>query len=200
MILQLLASAVTTVWGMPVSWGDLVGFVTGLLCVYLTVRGSIWNFPTGIANSLVLGLVFFHQRLFSDASLQVVFIVLSIQGWWLWARGGEKTEIRVTRSNGGEWFGMVVVTAAIWFVLWKLMVLLKGAAPPLDALITSMSLSAQWLLNRKKLDSWYWWIAVDLVSVPLYWSRGLYLISLLYLVFLALCVSGFVAWRRKLVV
>ena len=199
MILQLLASTVTTVWGMAVSWGDLIGFVTGLLCVYLTVRGSIWNFPTGIVNSLVLGLVFFHQRLFSDASLQVVFIVLSIQGWWLWARRGASEDLRVTRSNGGEWVGLVVLTGAVWFVLWKLMVLVKGAAPPLDALVTCMSLSAQWLLNRKKLDSWYWWIAVDLVSVPLYWSRGLYLISLLYLVFLVLCVTGFVAWRRKLV-
>lgn len=196
-MLEWLATTVASVWGMPLSWGDLIGFVTGLLCVFLTVRASIWNFPAGIANSLVLGLVFFHQRLFSDASLQVVFIALSIQGWWLWARGGAAVDLRVTRSDGMEWTSLVVVAAAAWFVLWKLMVLVKGAAPPIDALITSMSLAAQWLLNRKKLDNWFWWIAVDLVSVPLYWSRGLYLISLLYLVFLGLCVSGFVTWRKR---
>lgn len=199
MILELLSAPLVKVWGMPLGWGDLIGFVTGLLCVWLTVRGSIWNFPTGIANSAVLGLVFFQQRLFSDASLQLVFIALSIQGWWLWARGGQASELRVTRSSIGDWIGTLVVTASAWFVLWKLMLLVKGAAPPIDALITSMSLSAQWLLNRKRLDSWYWWIAVDLVSVPLYWSRGLYLIAVLYLVFLAMCVSGFIAWKRKLV-
>lgn len=196
-MLDLLASTVTTVWGMPVSWGDVVGFTTGLLCVFLTVRGSIWNFPTGIVNSFVLGLVFFQQRLFSDASLQVVFIALSIQGWWLWARSTAAIDLNVSRSSRTEWIWLVVATVAVWFGLWRLMLLLKGAAPPIDALITSMSLSAQWLLNRKKLDNWYWWIAVDLVSVPLYWSRGLYLISLLYLVFLGLCVSGFVTWRKR---
>lgn len=198
MILELLAAPVVVVWGMALSWGDLVGFATGLACVAFTVRGSIWNFPLGIANSLVLGLVFFQQRLFSDASLQLVFIALSVQGWWLWARGQDEKDLPVTVSSGLERGGLLGATTGIWLGLWGLMVFLKGAAPPVDALITAGSLSAQWLLNKKRLDNWAWWIAVDLVSVPLYWVRGLHLISLLYVVFLALCVSGWVSWKRKL--
>jgi len=198
LILEFLSSQAATAWGMPLAWGDLFGFATGLTCVALTVRGSIWNFPVGIANALVLGLVFFQQRLFSDASLQVVFILLSLQGWWLWARGQGRRELPVTRSDAGQWGWMLVAAGGMWLFLWQLMLLVRGAAPPVDALITSMSLVAQWLLNKKRLDTWYWWIAVDLVSVPLYWTRGLYLISLLYVVFLALCVSGSVSWKRKL--
>jgi len=194
-----LSTPVLTVWNMPLSWGDLSGFATGVLCVWLTVRAHIWNFPTGIANSLILGVVFLDQRLFSDASLQVLFIMLGVQGWIQWHRGKVGEEAKpVTRMDLREWIGLALGTLVVWFLLWRLMLWAKGAAPPIDALITALSLSAQWLLNCKRLENWWWWIAVDLVSVPLYWVRGLPLISLLYLVFLAMCVAGWVQWNRAL--
>jgi nicotinamide mononucleotide transporter len=81
-------------------------------------------------------------------------------------------------------------------VLWKVLGLLKGSVPIIDALVTSLSLAAQWLLNRRMLENWAWWIAVDLISIPLYVSRGLPLIAVLYVVFLLLCVQGHLRWRR----
>ena len=81
-------------------------------------------------------------------------------------------------------------------VLWLTLLELRGSAPPMDALITAMSLCAQWQLNRRQVSSWYWWIAVDLISVPLYWSRGLYLIAGLYVIFLGLCVHGLRNWQE----
>lgn len=176
--------------------GDALGFATGLLCVWLTARASIWNFPWGIVNSLILGVVFLDQRLFADAGLQVVFIVLSALGWFQWHRrsGPKSTAFHGTTAREQ----MVLLAAGLGMagLLWAVLVQLRGSAPPFDALITAFSLCAQWQLNRRQVSSWYWWIAVDIVSIPLYWSRGLYLIAVLYVVFLAICVHGLRNWQR----
>lgn len=176
--------------------GDALGFATGLLCVWFTAKASAWNFFWGILNSLILGVVFLDQKLFADSALQVVFIVLSVQGWWQWStRGNPQTEgFRSTSLR--EQTRLLGVAIAVALLLWLVLVELRGSAPPLDALITALSLCAQWQLNRRQVSSWYWWIAVDLISVPLYWSRGLYLIAGLYVVFLALCVHGLRNWQQ----
>lgn len=179
-----------------VSLGDALGFVTGLLCVWLTAKANIWNFPMGILNSLILGVVFLDQRLFADSALQVVFIVLSIQGWFQWSarKHSQNTQFRSTSVR--EQMVLTGVALALTLLIWSVLVQLRGAVPPVDALITALSLCAQWQLNRRQVSSWIWWIAVDLISVPLYWSRGLYLIAGLYVIFLAICVHGLQNWRR----
>ncbi len=183
--------------GMPVSLGDLLGFATGLGCVWLTARANIWNFPLGILNSGILGLVFLEQRLFADASLQVLFIVLGVRGLMEWRAGGHASEASpVFRSSSGElaWLCAAVVPATL--LLWLGLRWVGGSAPLVDALITSLSLCAQWLLNRRALETWTFWIAVDLISVPLYVSRGLPLIAALFATFLVLCVRGQRRWRK----
>jgi nicotinamide mononucleotide transporter len=182
--------------------GDALGFATGLLCVWLTARTSIWNFPWGIVNSLILGVVFLDQRLFADATLQVLFIALSALGWVQWhqhqhQRGGvAQRPLRDTSAR--EQAVLAAAGLGMAAVLWITLVQLRGSAPPLDALITALSLCAQWQLNRRQVSSWYWWIAVDIISVPLYWSRGLYLIAVLYLVFLAICIHGLRSWKQAM--
>jgi nicotinamide mononucleotide transporter len=185
---------------MPMSWGDLAGFATGIVCVWLAARANVWNFPVGILNSTILGLVFLQQRLFADASLQVVFIALNVRGLLQWRAGHVASEsapvFRITRREN---ILLALWVAALTVVLWRVVGLLKGSAPLIDALITSLSIVAQWLLNRRVLENWAWWIVVDLISIPLYVSRGLPLIAALYVVFLLLCCQGFVRWRRHVV-
>ncbi|MDR1463577.1 MAG: nicotinamide riboside transporter PnuC [Azoarcus sp.] len=179
------------------SAGDILGFVTGLACVWLTARANIWNFPTGILNCIILGLVFFQRGLFADASLQIVFIVLAVIGWRKWLSGGHAGESSpVFSSSPREQAILFGVAAALTLVLWRLLISLQGASPPIDALITALSLCAQWQLNRRQLSTWAWWIAVDLISIPLYWSRGLPLIAVLYTVYLLICLRGWRHWRR----
>ena len=186
--------------GMPMSWGDLGGFATGIVCVWLGTRANIWNCPVGILNSAILGLVFLQQRLFADASLQVVFITLNVRGLLQGRAGLVATEdAPVFRSTRRETVLMAIWAAGLALILWRVLGLLKGSAPLIDALVTSLSIVAQWLLNRRVLENWLWWIAVDLISIPLYLSRGLPLIALLYVVFLLLCCQGFVRWRRHTV-
>lgn len=199
-ILGRLTIPVLDAMGMPMSIGDLLGFVTGVLCVWLTARANIWNFPVGIANSVILGLVFYEQRLFADASLQLVFIALSVQGWGQWLSGQHATEnAPVFRTSARRVVALAVASVLLTGAWWNALVWLRGSAPLLDAMITALSLCAQYLLNCRALATWYWWILVDLISIPLYWSRGLPLISLLYVIFLLLCVKGWANWRHKLV-
>lgn len=193
-----LTQAVFSVAGMPMSWGDILGFASGVLCVWLTARAHIWNFPVGIFSSAVLGLVFLQQRLFADASLQVVFIVLSLTGWVQWlSQEHRQPDSPFVGTHLREQLVLLAVAGTTTLVLWQLLLWLKGAAPPVDALITALSLCAQWQLNRRQTSSWAWWIAVDLVSIPLYWSRDLPLISGLSVVFLLICLRGWWNWRGQ---
>ena len=179
-----------------VSLGDALGFITGLLCVWLTAKANIWNFPMGILNSLILGVVFLEQRLFADSALQVVFIVLSLQGWIQWSAQKQDQKMQFRSTSVREQLVLTGVALALTVLIWSVLVQMRGSVPPLDALITALSLCAQWQLNRRQVSSWMWWIAVDLISVPLYWSRGLYLIAGLYVIFLVICVHGLQNWRR----
>lgn len=197
-IVNTLNQPALTVWSNPMSWAEVLGFATGLLCVWLVGRRHILNFPVGIANCALLFLLFFEARLFADAGLQVVFIVLGLQGWWLWSRGVREDGLAVSRLDSRGWTGVLGASVLLTGSLYLLLTWAKGSVPLADALITSLSLSAQWLLNRRKLESWYFWIIVDLISIPLYAYKQLCLIALLYGVFLVLCVLGLRAWRREM--
>lgn len=178
------------------SWLEAVSFVTGAVCVWLTVRENVWNFPIGILNVITFSVVFFRAHLFADAGLQVVYFILGVIGWYLWLFGGaQHTKLHVGRASVVELvscFGFVVLST---LGLWKLLSHVGGSASLWDALTTSISLAAQWLINRKKIESWHLWIVVDVIYVPLYVSKQLYLTAGLYGVFTCMAVIGLLQWR-----
>lgn len=189
-------SSAFTLRGAPVSWAELIGFATGLAAVTLAAQERISNYPVGIVNSLFFCLLFFNARLFADAALQIVFLLLGAFGWWAWLRrrqGGGELEIR----DASPWL-VVAVIGGIALMTLALVPLLRGAhgsRPLFDALTTSMSVGAQLLLCLKLRQTWWFWIAVDVVSVPLFIDRGLYLTAIVYAVFLMICARAVVTWR-----
>ena len=199
-MLDWLNSTAVTMLGAPTSWAELLGFTTGMLCVVLVVRQHIANWPIGILNVLLLMLVFWSAGLYADAGLQIVYVVLGGYGWWQWAFGGaERTQLRVRTTTGAEWIGLavagVVLTGALWFFLDRF----TGSTVPLpDALTTALSLLATYGQARKLVESWWLWITADLVYIPLYGYKDLWLTAILYAVFLGLCVLGLRAWRTDL--
>ena len=187
-----------TLWGDPVSWAELFGFLTGGACVALTVRRSIANFPVGISNSAFFLVLFASARLWADSGLQVIYIVLGFIGWWQWLHGNARRgPLRVRGVSRVQFVWSVLAVVAGTSVLSPLLRSVHDSAPFLDALTTSLSLVAQWLLNGKWIESWYFWIAADSIYVPLYLSRGLNLTAVVYLLFLVLCVAGLRAWSRQ---
>ena len=191
-----LTKTVFELFGEPVSWAELFGFITGIACVALAVAQRIETFPVGIANNVFFVILFTDARLFADAALQLVFIALGVMGWWAWAKLQRALAARRLRRAGPR---LLVATAlgvgVATLILIPILRAAHGAAPGWDAATTSMSLGAQLLLNLKRLETWYVWIAVDVIYVPLYFSRDLNLTALVYIVFLALCVQGWRQWR-----
>ncbi|MEU6818905.1 nicotinamide riboside transporter PnuC [Streptomyces sp. NPDC046860] len=181
-----------------VTWSELLGFATGAVCVWLCVRANVWNFPVGIANNLFFLVLFWSARLYADAALQIVYLLLAACGWYVWLRGGDR---RSRRPVGHASRATLCVLAALLVpATWGLTVLLTRAgdsAPFWDALTTALSLAAQWLLNAKLIENWYFWIAADLVYIPLYFARGLDLTGIVYVLFLAMCLVGWRSWRRE---
>lgn len=185
------------VGSVPTSHAELLGFVTGAVTVWLVVRQNIWNWPIGIANVSLLGLVFLDGGLYADAALQIVYIALQSYGWWAWLYGGQdRTRLVVTRTSAPEWGWLLAAgLAATAAMTWVLSVHTDSTVPFWDALTTAISLMATYGQCRKRLESWWLWITADLVYIPLYAYKELYLTSVLYVVFLTLCLLGLRAWR-----
>jgi nicotinamide mononucleotide transporter len=182
-----------------VTVAELLGFVTGAASVWLTVLARISNFPVGIANSAFFLVLFLSARLFADSGLQIVYIALGFAGWWQWLHGGHATARLPVARSGWRLLAACLVFAA--GATWGLTVLLTAAhdiAPFWDALTTAISLAAQFLLNCKRIENWAFWIAADLIYIPLYVVKRLDLTAIVYVLFLAMCFAGAAAWRRAL--
>ena len=190
-----------TIAGVPTTLAEGLAFITGALCVWLVARQHIANWGIGIANCLLFILIFTDSGLYADAGLQLVFIALGVYGWWNWVKGGGPAvdALPVSRTGRIEWIGLIgaglVGLAAIAILLGTAT---DSTVPFWDALTTVLSLLATYGQCRKRVESWYLWIAADIVYVPLYAYKGLYLTSILYIGFMALCVIGLLSWKKDL--
>lgn len=178
---------------------EIVATVFGLLCVWLTVRQNIWCWPTGLVQVLVFIVIFFQVKLYSDLILHVIYVGMQVYGWWFWLHGGrDHQEARVGIQRPAVrvgWLAGAVVGTAVWgygMATWT-----DAAVPYGDAFTTVASLCAQWMLARKQLESWFYWIAVDVAAIGIYFSKGLYVTTGLYAVFLVLATCGLVSWHRS---
>ena len=193
----LLVASMLNVWSLSVT--EMLGFVTGGVCVWLTVREHMWTWPIGLANNVFFFALFFQARLFADMTLQVVYFGLGVYGWWQWHRNGTSAvPLMVSFTRPLEWGGLLLFIVSGTWAMHLGLLAAQGAAPFWDALTTALSLAAQYLLCRKRFESWYLWIVVDLIYVPLYLSRHLALTALLYGVFLLMCIAGLRLWRARL--
>ena len=184
---------------LPLGLTETLGFVTGAVCVWLTVKQHIWSWPIGIANSAFFLALFSGARLFADMGLQVIYIVLGFLGWYWWLRGGDnQTALRVSHATPTTLLALGLLGAVATAGLTAFLRSIGDAAPFLDALTTVLSLVAQYMLTRKLIENWYVWITADIIYIGLYSSRGLYLTAALYALFLALCVMGLRGWRGSL--
>ena len=150
-------------------------------------------------NVSLSAFIFFESGLYSDMGLQVVYLVLSIYGWYQWLHGGaQRTQLSVSSATRRTWLISGVVGIAAWLLIGRLTSMLPGVSLPyLDSALTSLSLIAQWMMTRKILENWILWIIADVVYVPMYLYKDLVPTAALYTVFLVLAIMGFVQWRRS---
>ena len=179
---------------------ELAAAIAGAASVFLAARQHVWSWPVGLVNVLLYTVVFYRSKLYADMGLQVVYAVLSVYGWYHWLHGGrDRGVLPVSRTPARVALAAPLVIAAGAALLGTLLARRTDASLPyLDSALTAASLVAQWMMTRKWLECWLLWIAVDLVYVPMFAYKDLYVTAVLYAVFLALAVLGYREWRRAL--
>lgn len=186
-------------WGVDMTWLEVLAVVLSLLMVWLNFRVNPWAWPLAIVASALYAVLFAQYGLYGEASLQFVFIAMSLWGWWQWLWGRDERQQALTvRQASARHLG---VGLAAWVVLWLgiglfLDHLTDSTVPYWDALPTAGSLVGQWWLARKWVANWPMWLVVNVISVGLFVTKAMWLTALLYAAFAMLSIWGWKAWLR----
>lgn len=177
---------------------ELISFVLAVITVVLNIRQTHWAWLFSILSSATYGVVFFGARLYGDMALQVVFIAVSMWGWYQWLYGGARHEgLVVTRLGlAARWYAIGAWLLGFALIALFLRTWTNTDVPHIDGFLTAGSLVGQLLLSRKKVENWHVWIAVDVLYVGLYVYKGLMLTAILYAVFIVLAWIGLRTWSR----
>lgn len=179
------------------NWQELLGFITGALCVWLLIKQNIWNWPIGIANNIVYVIVFYKSGLYADSGLQFVYMAIAFYGWWNWLHGGANhSELKVNRTSATGLLGYLAIAGAATAVLYWILRHTPSTVPFADGLTTALFLTAQYMMSRKVLQNWWFWIVGDVLVIGLYIYKHLYLTSVLYTIFTAMCVVALIEWQK----
>ncbi|MBK9163886.1 MAG: nicotinamide mononucleotide transporter [Acidobacteria bacterium] len=177
---------------------ELSANIFNLISVFLANRNDVNTWWVGIIGTVLFAFLFFEVKLYADVTLQIFFVGTSIYGWWNWKRGGDtKVELPITRIRPRSLVCFLIISLLVLGVYGSLLLYLTDASYPfIDSVVLVFSVLAQLLLMSRKLETWYFWILVDIVAVPLFASKGLYLTSSIYFIFLVNAVFGLMNWRR----
>jgi nicotinamide mononucleotide transporter len=178
---------------------EIIAVVLGVANILLVAKRSIWNFPVALVMVALYARIFWDAKLYSDAGLQGFFFAVNLYGWWSWhankVDAGEVVVERLTRSALFAWVGGSIIAVLGWGTI--MMRLTDASLPYADASVAMLSVAAQLLMTWRRLENWYWWIVVNIISVGLYAVKGLYLTTGLYALFLILAVWGLLNWRKS---
>lgn len=186
-------------FGLEITWVEFFGVIFNLLGVWLTIRKSKLCFPVGIVGVFLYVIYFLQIKLYADTLLQVFYIGLLVYGWMQWNKTGNEKTFVVTHISLQQWALLAFICIGGTMLIGTFFHLFTDAALPyLDALLTSMSLVAQWLVAKKKLENWVVWIVADVIYVGMFIFKESYPTAVLYFVFIILAVIGYVNWKKRL--
>ena len=181
---------------------EIAGFVTGIVGVYLTIKQHPFCWPISAINVLIYALIFWNEKLYADAGLQCVYLIVCIYGWYIWTKGAkdykpESSLLKVSKTPLWElsfsFFVMMIASVSLGFTL----ALYSDASFPLaDSSLTGISLWAQYLQTKKRIENWYIWIFVDSLYIGLFAVKGLYPTAFLYVLYTTLAIHGLINWKR----
>ena len=187
------------------TWYEYLAVFSGLLSVWYSKRESILVYPVGLVNTIIYVVISLKAHLPGEATVNLYYTLMSLSGWYLWIKKDESTgrRLAVSRSTVGEWMRQLIFFLIIAIVLFFVIrafrsAFFEGAIPWADALAAASAFTGMWLMTRKKLESWYWWILTNFISVPLYFVKHFVFTSLYYLILLFLAFTGLSAWKKKL--
>lgn len=164
------------------------------ICIVLAGRNNVHTWWTGIVACILFGFLFYDAKLYADVMLQVFFVWTGIIGWVGWTRFKNRPALKIQRVGYGTlWMAFTAATFVAFGYGWLLHEYTDAYAPWIDSTVLALSVLGQLLLMNRRVETWPVWLAVNTLAVPLFWSRELYLTSILYAGF---WVNALVSWRH----
>jgi nicotinamide mononucleotide transporter len=186
------------------SWLEFIAVLTGILSVWFSRKENILVYPTGLVNTIIYIYLSFKSALLGEASVNFYYTIMSIYGWILWTRKDreQQTILQITPSSGREWLQQLTFFGAFYFAVFFSLTYLKKdfapmAIPWADAFASATAYTGMWLMAKKKVESWHWWIATNFSSIPLYFVKHYVFTSVYYVILLIMSVSGLIEWSRR---
>ena len=181
---------------------EAIVFVTGILSVWYAKKESILVYPTGLIATIISVYLLFRDELIGDMMMNFYFSIMSIYGWWNWARVKDNEKVvQISRTNNQEKIigvGLFLLTILVTFLVYKSFGVEIETSNYIDIFTSGMFFTAMWYMAKKKLENWTLWIIADIITVPLYASRGYGMLSLQYLIFTILAIQAYLQWKKSL--
>jgi nicotinamide mononucleotide transporter len=186
------------------TWLEYIAVFAGIASVWFSRKENILVYPFGLINTIIYIYLSFKFHLPGEASVNFYYTVMSFYGWYMWLKKDQQQEVvlHISFSNSKMWVYQILFFLFFYIALYFSLVFLKdnffkGAIPWADAFASATAFTGMWLMTRKKVESWYWWIATNIASIPLYFVKGLVFTSVYYLILLVMAIFGLTAWMQK---
>jgi nicotinamide mononucleotide transporter len=183
---------------------EYIGVFAGIISVLFQRKANILVYPVGLINTIIYVYISIKGSLFGEASVNFYYTVMSIYGWILWAKKDEqkKLVLHITYSSKKQLAQQLLFFTVFYIAIYASLVFLKQAfysntIPWADAFASASAYTGMWLLAKKKIESWYWWIVTNTASIPLYFVKGYVFTSFQYIVLLILAFAGLFSWMKK---
>ena len=183
---------------------EFIAVLAGIASVWFSKKEHILVYPVGLINTTIFVYISIKGHLLGEASVNIYYTLVSIYGWWLWTRKNDQEQIilHIQFSSKKEILQQLLFFTGFYTVLYTALLFSQasfapGAIPWADALSSAAAYTGMWLMAKKKVESWYWWIATNICSIPLYFVKGYVFTSVQFVVLLVLAVAGLMEWRKK---
>ncbi|MEO6452570.1 MAG: nicotinamide riboside transporter PnuC [Ginsengibacter sp.] len=183
---------------------EYLAVLSGIASVWYSRKENILVYPVGLISTVIYIYLSFKGNLFGEAGVNFYYTVMSIYGWILWTKKDDQKHLKVviTKSVSREWTVHLLFFAFCYMAIFTALSYLKkefapGAIPWADGFASATAFTGMWLMAKKKVESWYWWIATNIASIPLYFIKGYVFTSVYYLVLLAMAFWGLSEWKKK---
>ena len=186
------------------TWLEAVAVIAGIASVFYSRVENILVYPVGLINTIIYIYISFNGHLLGEAAVNFYYTVMSISGWYMWTRKDRQKEIilHVTYSNKRDWVQHIAFFLFFYISIFSALTYFKtaffdGVIPWADAFASATAFTGMWLMTKKKVESWYWWIATNIASIPLYFVKHYVFTSVYYVVLLVMAVFGLFEWMKK---
>ncbi len=186
------------------TWLEYMAVFAGIASVWFSRIENIWVYPTGLVSTVIYIFLSMKGHLYGEASVNLYYTIMSVYGWVLWAKTNEAKEhlVVIRYSSSKEWANQLLFCLVCYLVIFGALTWLKKefapeAIPWADAFASATAYTGMYLMARKKVESWYWWIATNFASIPLYFVKHYVFTSVFYLVLLIMAVAGLIEWKKR---